>query len=656
MDLLVVVALFALQALLVAPLFTGDFTRYRGSIEAAYISDARFIVDHFPDLSWNQLWYLGFPFEWFYTPLLPALVALLGRLIGDVPAAYRIVAASGFALGPAALYFAAREISRSRAAGIFAALAFIFLPSISYLLPGVQPDASAFSGAALPPPWRLIALAEYGEGPHVLSLSLALIALALGVRYIRAPSDRRLFLAVITVVAVALTNLIGVLGAAVFLALVPASERIGGRAEGRYARLFLLGLLSGLLSMGWYSLGFIRAVLGFSTPGGGEGGTAYLWLPAVLIAALAGVAWLDRRMPEGLALAIGWTGVFGAIVVARQFAGITLAPQPIRYALELDAAAAIAIGIVARWALRAPAPFRDARMRAAASAALAAIMVAAGAAGWLSVRDRLAPDAAWRDWSERQVALWLSAHLGPSERAYLSGDHAFWADVFADVPQVRGGVDFAFSNPWWAHVTYQVNTGADADISAAWMAALPVRYIVVTGPASADAYRDFADPAKFDGRLPVVYDQRGVRIYEVSRVGDPRVVIARVADLAAPTSAIDRAAISEYVTRVASGRAPTALEARGLGGWRAEVDVREGEQVVLRQAYDTGWRATVDGHPANVRADPIGQLQVDVATGPHVVEIEHRVHTDFLAGLAVALGTAVVWFVVSVRRRLRRDA
>src|SRR5439155_170367 len=84
------------------------------------------------------------------------------------------------------------------------------------------------------------------------------------------------------------------------------------------------------------------------------------------------------------------------------------------------------------------------------------------------------------------------------------------------------------------------------------------------------------------------------------------------------------------------------LEARGLGGWRAEVDVREGEQVVLRQAYDTGWRATVDGHPANVRADPIGQLQVDVATGPHVVEIEHRVHTDFLAGLAVALGTAVV--------------
>jgi hypothetical protein len=655
-DLLVAVALFALQALLIAPLFAGEFTRYRGSIEAAYIADARFIVDHFPDLSWNSLWYLGFPFEWFYTPLLPGLVAVVGKLIDDVPAAYRLVAATGYALGPAALYVATRAVARSRAAAIFAALAFIFLPSISYLLPGLQGDAAAFSGAALPPPWRLVALVEYGEGPHVLSLSLALLAVAAGVRYIRTPSGWRLFVAVVAVVAVALTNLIGVLGAAVFLGLVPASERIGGRAEGRYARLFLIGALAGLLSLGWYSLGFIRAVFGFSTPGGTDGGSAYLWLPVALIAALAGVAWLDRRLPEGGALAVGWVAVFGAIVVARQFGGISLAPQPIRYALELDAAAAILIGIAAGWALRKVIAQRRVGVRAAAGVALAAVVIAIGAGGWLTVRERLGPDVAWRDWSERRVALWLSEHLAPGERAYLTGDHAFWADVFADVPQVRGGVDFAFSNPWWAHVTYQVNTGADADIAKLWMAALPVRYIVVTGPASSEVYRDYADPTKFDGQLPVVFDEGGVRIYEVSRTGDPRLVVARVADLAPPTSAIDRDAISAYTKRIADGRAPSQLEPRGLGAWRAEVDVREGEQVVLRQAYDTGWHATVDGRSANVRADPIGQLVIDVPPGRHVIELEHSVHTDFIAGLAVALTTAVLWSAVSVRRRLRRNA
>jgi uncharacterized membrane protein YfhO len=139
-------------------------------------------------------------------------------------------------------------------------------------------------------------------------------------------------------------------------------------------------------------------------------------------------------------------------------------------------------------------------------------------------------------------------------------------------------------------------------------------------------------------------------------VGDPRIVIARVADLVPPTSAIDRTAISEYVKRIADGRASSTLEARGLGAWRTEVDFRDGEQLVLRQAYDTGWHARVDGRAANVRPDPIGQLVVDVPPGRHVVELDHGVHTDLIAGIAVAAVTAIVWLAISVRRRLRRDA
>lgn len=650
-------AVFALQAALIAPLFAGDFTRYRGSIEAAFITDARFIVDHFPDLSWSPLWYLGFPFEWSYTPLLPAIVALLGRLIENVPLAYRIVAATGYALGPAALYLATHEIARSRLAALLAALAFVFAPSLSYALPGLHADAAAFSGAALPPPWRLVVLVEYGEGPHVLSLSLALLALAAAVRYLRAPSGPRLALTILAVVAVALTNLIGVLGAALFFVLLPASERLGGRAEGRYARVFVIGVLAGLLSMVWYSLGFVRAVLGFSTPGGSEGGAAYIWLPVLLVPALIAVAWLDRRLPEGGAQAAGWTLVFGAIVVARQFAGVALAPQPIRYALELDAAVAMGIGValaaVVRWLAarvgrRAVAPTMG--------VALAAMMIALGASGWAAVRDRLAPDDVWRDWSERRVALWLAEHTRPGERAYLSGDHAFWLNVFAEVPQVRGGVDFAFANPWWAHVTYQVNNGPDAEASVLWMQALPVRYVVVTGPASSDAYRDFADPRKFDGRLPVVFDERGVRIYEVPPVGDPALVVARLTDLAAPTSAIDRTALEAYVRRISGGRQPISFERRGLGAWRAEVEIVEGESLVLRQAYDSGWRATVDGRAVEVRADAIGQLLVSLPPGRHSVELDHRVHNDLIAGAAVALLTAGAAIGISIRRRLGASA
>jgi hypothetical protein len=574
-------------------------------------------------------------------------------MTGDVPNAYRLIAATGYALGPAALYAATREVSRSRVAAFFAAIALIFAPSASYLLPGLLGDASAFAGTAFPPPWRLVALVEYGEGPHVLSVSLALLALAAGMRYVRAPSGWRLAIAVTAVVAVALTNLIGVLGAAVFLILLPASERIGGRAEGRWWRVLSVGVLAGLLSLGWYSLGFTRAVFGFSATGGGEGASAYALLPVLLVGALAAIAWLDRRLTEGAALAIGWVSIFGAIVVARQIWGVAIAPQPIRYALELDVAVAMGLGVACAALLRRIALHVDRRAAFGLGAVLIAVIVAYGAGGWIAVRDRLAPDESWRDWSERRVALWLDERLAPGERAYLTGDHAFWLNAFADVPQVRGGVDFAFANPWWAHVTYQVNVGTDADISVSWMEALPARYVVVAGPASSEVYRDFADPRKFDGRLPVVFDERGVRIYEVARVGDPVVVVAKLADLPAPTSAIDRPALDAYVARISSGHAPVALQARGLGSWRAEVDVAEGEAVLLRQAYDTGWHALVDGRAAEVRADPIGQLLVMVPPGRHVVELDHRVHNDLLAGMAVATLTASTLLAVAVRSRVR---
>jgi hypothetical protein len=120
-----------------------------------------------------------------------------------------------------------------------------------------------------------------------------------------------------------------------------------------------------------------------------------------------------------------------------------------------------------------------------------------------------------------------------------------------------------------------------------------------------------------------------------------------------PTSAVDVAALDRYLDRIGSGRPPTALQERGLGAWRAEVQVADGEAVVLRQAYDSGWHALVDGRAAQVRADPIGQLLVDVPPGTHVVELDHRVHNDLLAGIAVALMTAFALFVGWIRSRLR---
>ena len=632
----------------IAPLFTGEFTQFRGSIEATFIANARFIAERFPDLSWYPYWYLGFPFELFYTPLLPVLVAIIGKVGGDIPQAYRIVAAGGYALGLPALYLAARELSGSRRAALLAAGAYLLLPSLTYVFPPIRADGAGLSGTAVPAPWRLVALVEYGEGPHVLSLSFALLGVAATLRYLRAPSAWRLAIAVAALVAVALTNLIGALGVAVFLFGIAIANGQATNVPRKWPSLTKLGLLTVLFSLGWYSLGFMRA---FSQPGGADTASSYVALPIVALVAIVVVAALPlKRLPSGADAVLLWLLLFGTILVAKQVFGIGIAPQPIRYSLELDAAFAIGVGIALAWAIERLSR-REAIRGAVATLALAAF-VAIGLPSWFGVQSRLAPDPSWQAWSERRVALWLADHLRPGERAFLSGDHAFWLNVFANVPQVRGGQDFSAVDPWPAHAAYQINTGPDVAISKLWLEALSVRYLVVTTPSSSDVFHDFTNPAKFDGTFPVVFDERGVRIYEVPLAGDPRAVVAASVELRSPTNGIDRAALESYVNAAAQAARADSV-AGSLGRWSIETG-DAGGSLVVREAYDSGWRATVDGKGVKVGPDALGMVSLPLAPGRHAVELDHGVHLDFLAGLGIATLTGLIVVVRGLRADRRR--
>jgi hypothetical protein len=576
--------------------------------------------------------------------LLPAVVALLGKIGGDIPHAYRVVAATGYALGLPALYLAARELTGSRRAALLSAGAFLLLPSLTYMFPPIRTDGAALSGTLVPPPWRLVALVEYGEGPLVLSLSLALLGVAATLRDLRARSASRLAVAVIALVAVALTNLIGALGVAIFIFVVAIANGPAAGFADKWSGLWKVGLLTVLFSLGWYSLGFMRA---FSQPGGGDTASFYLALPLVALVAVVAVAALPlKELPRGLDVVVLWLLVLGAILVPKQLFGIGIAPQPIRYSLELDAAFAIGIGIILA-ALIERLTSRGV-VRGALGAVAALVFVVAGAPASLGVQPRLAPDASWRDWSERRVALWLAENLRPGERAFLSGDHAFWLNVFADVTQVRGGQDFAAVDPWPAHAAFQISSGPDAAISKIWLQALAVRYLVVTTPSSSEIFHDFTNPAKFDGMFPVVFDERGVRIYEVPPAGDPRaVVVSSTADLLAPTNGIDRVALESYLATVARGAAPV-VASSGLGHWR--VETQGAGDLIVREAYDSGWHASVDGRGVTLSPDALGMVRLTLPTGSHVVGLEHRVHLDFLAGLAIAALTAFFVVIRAIRR------
>ncbi|HET7295096.1 MAG TPA: YfhO family protein, partial [Vicinamibacteria bacterium] len=79
---------------------------------------------------------------------------------------------------------------------------------------------------------------------------------------------------------------------------------------------------------------------------------------------------------------------------------------------------------------------------------------------------------------------------------------------------------------------------------------------------------------------------------------------------------------------------------------RVEAESSAGGYLVLVDAWDPGWRASVDGVPAPVRRANAGFRAVEVGQGRHVVEMHYRpasVPIGFAVSCAALLAGAVAW-------------
>src|SRR5271156_6688842 len=87
-------ALFGINLYICRELFRTEYLNRMGSIEAAYISLARYIQENARDLSWFPTWYDGIPYQNAYPPLLHWVVALVANISGRSSAlAYHAVVA-----------------------------------------------------------------------------------------------------------------------------------------------------------------------------------------------------------------------------------------------------------------------------------------------------------------------------------------------------------------------------------------------------------------------------------------------------------------------------------------------------------------------------------------------------------------------------------
>jgi hypothetical protein len=624
---------------LVSPLFRVEYTDQMQSIEAAFISLARYILDHFPDLRWFPLWYTGIPYQNTYPPLLPLSVAALAAVARIPPGlAYHALTAALYCLGPVALFWLVHRLSGSRTQALFAGLAWSLFSPSCFLIPEVRLDTLNYFDVR-----RFQVLSEYGEGPHIASMALMLVALALLDAAVRKSDVRRWLLCSAALAAAVMFNWIGAFALAVcMLCYLLARGRgwLGAAGAGGYAY---------LLVSPWIPPSTI-AVIAFNAQfvAGRFTFTPRHWLYAAIFAlALAGLVWaLSRaRAPLEIRFAVLLAACFTGVVIPWYCWHIAVVPQPWRYQPEFDLAICLAGAAVGERLSR----FLPPRLRLVLGSALAFACVPL-TLDLCAVTHPMVKAIDIHHTIEWRTANFAGQHLNGA-RVYAPGSIAFWFNAFSHVAQLSGGFDQGDTQRVMPAVHYQILSGADGAVARDWLRIYGCDAVIVSGPASQEQFKPYTYPRKFDGVLPVLWRESDVTIYAVPRRSRSLARVVRQADLARrfPPDASRLVELQPFLTALDDPGLPPA-NFQWLGTRQASIaaDLRPGLLLAVQVAYHSGWSARVGGQARRVWGDALGLMIVEPrCDGPCVVDLAYDggIEMAFFRGLSwvsIAGGLAAV--------------
>lgn len=655
-EAMIAVALTALNAWIASTVFGLDYHQPLDSIEPVYMAIARWMNEH-PDSDWAPLWYLGVPLQNAYPPLLPALTAWLSELGGaDLAEAYHWLCASAYALGPASLYLLARTLGVSAVGAGAAALGMSLASPAALLLPSVWLDLGGAEG-----PRRLDALIRYGEGPHVLTLTLWPAALAALHRAVERGTPAWVGLAALGATSVALTNWLGSVAlAAAALSLLLA----WGWNLARWRTALGVGALAYALACPWLPWSTIQTIRANAPRSGGAfpmGPDQYAAL-AALLAIAAALAWaLLRWGRPGLAVRFGalLTLLLGAPAAVMEASGFQLMPQPHRFHLELEQSIWLLAGLLAGAGVE-----RFGRRGWLAAGAAAALLL-----GVQAPRYRAAVAAAVEPVERESMLQYRAAKAlqqwNPEARLYAAGSVEYWLNVFTENPQVGGVFD---QGVLWPHFqAYRFGVGqtvGDSGLTAQWLRAVGADAVFVSEPGGREPYQSYwRDPEQFRGVYEEIWREGADVLYAVPGAS------SSLAHLVPPEGIVGRAPAAHADVRALAGldAALTDPGRRRLSShWETpdhlvvEGEIEAGDLIFVQVAWHPGWDAAQDSLRLPVRRDGLGLSVVQAAyrsqrldlrysgtVSFHLNDGESWLHqsTRVVAGL-IWLG----WFILSRRR------
>ncbi|MCK4588325.1 hypothetical protein KAT60_00725 [Candidatus Woesebacteria bacterium] len=655
--------LVGLNLFVIYPYFFQDFPLWISSIEVGYITMGRWFAENFLRSWWLPQWYAGIPFHLVYVPLVPALTALVGNLIGNFGQGYHIVVGVAYVLVPVSLFFFLKKITKSNLAAFAGSFFFSVAPTFGLLFPGVR-------GALIDkiPLWRLIILAHYGEGPHTLAQVFLLPSALFAFKALDTKKFLHIFLASIFLALTALANSIGLFGGIILLGVIFFSwglwKEDWGTAVVTGIKIFGLTFL---LSAFWYNPSFIlNDLVGTGQIGSG----IFLFFPwrFLLFTALAfSLIYVLKRLIKTIewGITILWFLVMFILLGGLYYFDISLVPQTVRFLVEFDMAGALVIALsvkdISAWAEK---KYKLTKINPAIFLSLAIVLAAFGLFyNYAENVDRFMRYGNNKklieinQLREYELAQWLKENTNETDRIFVSANYTFWLNYFTDVWQLRGSHYFASTHPWPQHAGYQITAGEDGEISVMWAKIFNLRYLVVNPSNSLIHYQDYYYPQKFEGLLPKVGRIREDIIYEVSDLpGLARTVNSLAANnFGQPENAVDDDYLTKYLDWFEGGEL---LEFAKLTDDRYKIEgqVKQGEAIRIGLAYARGWKATDDsGNSVKVVKDPLGFILINPEkSGSISLAISYGLPVTVWVGILMTLGTAIylVYKLVFLRNKV----
>jgi hypothetical protein len=592
-------------AFLILPLWHIEYLRNWGSIDSTFIADARFLKDHGPHPSWQPLWYCGTRFDYIYPPALRYGTALVSMVFGVSTArAYHLYTALLYSLGSVGVYLLVLAAGGTRVWGWIAAAATATLsPSFPFL-------RSFREDSLLRMPQRLNVLIQWGEGPHVSALAFVPFALACAWVAIRGGGRRWIAPAAVLAALVVSHNFYGALAFGILFAVLAWSLWITHLERRIWTRAALIAVLAYVCSAFWLTPSYVRVTIENLRLVAHPGNSWSRWLAAGVIVLFAAVSARLARGRKHLAWRVFVCGaalIFSLDVIGSYYFGFRVAGEPHRFVPELD----LVLILLCVEALS--------RRRAVAALAV----VAAFAAGYLYLSrpwSVFEADPNYRARVEYKLSEWLARTM-PGARAFVTGSLRLWYNAWFDGEQVGGGSEQGLINGTLSLAQWQITRDVSAGRDIQWLQAVGADVVVVHQRGSQEIFQEFTSPAKFAGRLPVLYDDaQGDVIYRVPRRFPAHARVVEKARMEAlrpiPVSDDDREELAAYVGAVENGPdREVSMAWDGVESIRLRADVRQGELLLVQESYDPAWRAYAGRTRLRVRKDACGFMLVETPVG-----------------------------------------